>query len=874
MINIKAIYKKLINSPEVYPDIEKSDPATQEFKTKYWNFKNLLTINQRILEIMSDMEQTLSGNKVYGYSFLRKNITELSVALFRVITLLDRIAPSKYGILLNKFEKIHTSLDNMHLEIKPGEYRGASWLCRDIKQLRREDAPAAGAKAANLAEARNITGIVIPDGFVLSTKAFEIFIQKNNLNPQFEQIIQCTNFDKLEEVYEASSRLKGLIETATMPDAVQNAMKMAYKSLEAEHGQGVRLAVRSSATGEDELQTSFAGQYHSVLEVRGDELVSAYKKVLAGKYNARALLYRHNKGFSDRQVLMSAAFLVMQDAVSSGVIYTNNTETGSDDVVISALRGLPKALVDGSADPDRFIYSRSEKGLIDRKINEQKTMLCHSAEKGIISVKLDPESPREPAVTDALALALARIAINLEKYFGSPQDIEWCVDPWGKIVILQTRPLQVHHKPADSAGAEYSYSSFRNSLASQDIQPVLKGGITASGGIAQGPVFLIESQKDAAGFPLGGIMVARDALPRWSSLLGKASGLITDHGAAAGHLATVAREFNVPALFNTEKATTVLATNSHVTLDAWACEVFESSLSYTLPAASADIGKMYNTPVYLALKKLLSLVSPLNLTDPGHKKFSPENCETYHDILRFCHEKAVDEMFCLGQEYEGIEASGKRLIAGVPTQWWLINIGGGFKKRKIKDRIRLSEISSQPFLAVWEGMVSHAWQGPPGADAKGLFSIMMESTMNRDLDLVGPSSFALKNYALVSGNFCSLNCRFGYHYSVLQTLCKEQDRENYIRFGFKGGAADMGRKQLRLRLMSQIMEEIGFQINTTEDSLRASFEGGSRVETLKRLKTLGYLIVHTRQMDMVMNNKDQFDYYQHKMQTDISNLMN
>ncbi|MFW6357254.1 MAG: PEP-utilizing enzyme, partial [bacterium] len=365
----------------------------------------------------------------------------------------------------------------------------------------------------------------------------------------------------------------------------------------------------------------------------------------------------------------------------------------------------------------------------------------------------------------------------------------------------------------------------------------------------------------------------RDALPRWSSLVGKASGLITDHGAAAGHLATVAREFNVPALFNTGNATAVLSGASHVTLDAWACEVFEGNLPFRLPALSEDKGKMHNTPVYSDLQKILSMVRPLNLTDPDKENFSPEHCRTYHDILRFCHEKAVDEMFCLGQEYEGTETSGKRLVTGVPTQWWLINIGGGFKKQKTHDKVRLSEISSQPFLAVWEGMVSHVWQGPPGADAKGLFSIMMESTMNRDLDLTGPSSFALKNYALVSGNFCSLNCRFGYHYSVLQTLCVEQARENYIRFGFKGGAADMSRKQLRLRLMSQIMEEIGFQIKTTEDSLRASFEGGSRQETLKRLKTLGYLIVHTRQMDMVMNNKNRFDYYKHKMQADISNIM-
>ena len=870
MLKLRNICQKIFRlKSRPCQESDKSDQATQEFKTKYWNFKSLLSLNQKILENMSSMELTYSGDKIYGFGFLRKSNTELSVCLFRVITLMDRIAPGKYRALLQKFEEIQSSL-NMICEIEDRRGKDASsWICMDIRELGAVDADMAGAKASNLGEIRKKAGIVIPEGFVLSCRAFRLFMEKNLLEPHVEQIIQCIDFDNLTLVYEASERLKKMIEGSPVPDEILIPLNLAYQEMVKSQGREIIFAVRSSATGEDGLKTSYAGQYLSILDVPGEDLSTAYKKVLASKYNARAMIYRHNHGLCDNHVSMCVAFLVMQDAVSSGVIYTRNPETGAQEVVISSLRGLPKSLVDGSANPDVFIYSRDQARIISREIHEQKSMLTHIPGKGMGKVDLDSISAVQPSISENLALKLAEAALELEEHFQHPQDIEWCLDPQDRIVILQTRPLQTHRQDNDQTASDNAYMAFRKEILKKNIKPVLKGGITACRGVAVGKVHMVTNPGDAAQFPQGAVMVSREALPRWSTIVGRASGLITDRGSAAGHLATVAREFNVPALFNTGSATRDLAKITHVTLDAGAGEVFGEVIPYNNNEPEHKTNKMSGTPVHAALERALALIRPLNLTDPEKDEFSPEHCRTYHDILRFCHEKAVEEMFCLGSEFTGADLSGKRLVAGEPTQWWLVDIGGGFNKQIPGDKVRLSEISSQPFLKVWEGMNSLVWQGPPGADVRGLFSIMLESTMNRDLDLTGPSAFAQKNYGLISGSFCSLSCRYGYHYSVLQSLCKDLDRENYIRFGFKGGAANMDRKRLRLKLITEIMEEWDFQVTIREDVLNSSFEGGNSLETMKRLKVLGYLIVHTRQIDMVMDNKNKFASYRNKMKNDI-----
>lgn len=870
MIDFKNLCRNLLRRSRPCPE-EPDDQAVQDFKTRYWNFKNLLQLNQKVLEIMSRMEKALAGSQVYGFGFVRKNISEISVSVFRVISLMDKISPGKYPGLIERFEDIHSRLSNIEQEEMASRCPSDTWLLQNIRNIRASEAVVAGAKAANLGEVQSISGMKIPDGFALSCRAYKLFMDQNQLAGQVDQIIQCVDFESLHQVYETSRRLQELIMNSAVPPEVSDEISLAVETLQKQHGTDLKFAVRSSATGEDTLGTSFAGQYISVLDVPVSELEQAYKQVLAGKYSARAMLYRHRRGLSDSHVLMGAAFLIMQDAECSGVIYTRNPETGAREVVISVLPGLPGALVDGSADPDVFVCPENPELPVTRRIQLQSSMIRHSPEHGLTTVPLDQDIASSPVISDSLARELAGMALNLEEHFCGPQDIEWCLTPEGQTIVLQSRPLQIHQDAPAGSEQDRAVQDFRERIAAHGPEPVLQGGTPACSGIASGTVYLVSSTADAENLPQGAIMVAREAMPRWSALVGRASGIITEHGSSAGHLATVAREFHVPALFNLEGAAHLLQQGSEITLDAGEGAVYpgvlvEGSIQDTARQA------MRGTPVQQALQRIIELISPLHLVDPSGDGFDPEHCQSFHDILRFCHEKAVDEMFCLGTGYQGTDVSGKRLVAGAETQWWLVDIGGGFKGQCPGKKIRLSQVCSVPFLMVWEGMISVPWHGPPGSDVKGMFSIIMESTMNRDLEMSGPSCFQMKNFALLAANFCSMNCRFGYHYSVLQSLCKDDARENYIRFGFKGGAADMDRKRLRLKLIRTLLEQEGFLVKGNEDVLSASFEGAGRQETMKRLKTLGYIMVHTRQVDMVMKNQDQYAYYLQKMQQDISNL--
>jgi len=150
---------------------------------------------------------------------------------------------------------------------------------------------------------------------------------------------------------------------------------------------------------------------------------------------------------------------------------------------------------------------------------------------------------------------------------------------------------------------------------------------------------------------------------------------------------------------------------------------------------------------------------------------------------------------------------------------------------------------------------------------------MANSAMNSDLDVCARSVMQQQNCAFVSPKFCSLNCRFGYHFSVIQAFVGDRGRENYIRFSFQGGAADETRKRRRLELIRTVLEEAGFYLEIREDSLNARLEGYDETFLLRRLKVLGFLIIHTRQIDMVMSTPGKVQSCLHMLLTHVREMI-
>jgi pyruvate,water dikinase len=626
--------------------------------------------------------------------------------------------------------------------------------------------------------------------------------------------------------------------------------------------------MRSSALGEDAADTSFAGQYRSELNVSPDYLIDAYKDIVASKYSLQAVAYRHNRGILDEDVSMCVGCMVMVNALAGGVTYSRNPLNIRDDsIIINSVWGLPKSVVDGSVAPDAFIISRSEPlAVIEKDIKTKDYKFVCYPDEGVCRLDLMGEGRELASISDEQAIELARIALQLEEYYGTPQDVEWAIDGNGDIFILQCRPLK-QTEVADQVKVGGGRDAGREHV-------LREGGDTASTGVAAGPVFVLRKNSDALQFPKGAVLVAAQALPRWAALLSRSAAVITEQGSVAGHLANVAREFGVPALFGVAGATTALVNGDEITVDADGLRIYRGRMESLLVADAPRKNLMEGSPVHEVLREVIQHIVPLYLLDPDSTEFRPRNCRTMHDITRFCHEKSVHEMFSFGKEHHFSERASKQLVCEVPMLWWFINLDDGFKEDVPGKFVRLDNIVSIPVLALWEGINAVPWEGPPPVDARGFMSVLLEASANPALDPSMPSHYANRNYFMISKNFCSLSSRFGFHFSTVETLVGERPNENYISFQFKGGAADYHRRLRRAQFVASLLEEYGFRVEVKDDGVFARMEGFDEEFMKTRLRVLGYLLMHTRQLDMIMANDSAYHHHRSKMMQDIDSILN
>ena len=830
------------------------------FKARYHAFKLLLAANNTALQVMTDMEAALRGNHSFGMTFIRSHATAACVNVFNIIKYLNELTGNRYRELEGVFAGIERQID---ASLKAKQAPTISELVLSLKAVRQEMADGVGSKMANLGE---ITGELpemnVPPGFAITAAAYERFMAHNQLYDEINRRLQSLEEEEISDLHRKSSEIQMLIIGAELPPELAEAISQAYLDLESGAGGAVKVALRSSAIGEDAADTSFAGQYHSELNVSRENLHSVYKEVLASKYALTALSYRLHKGLRDEDVAMCVGCMAMVDSVCGGVMYSRDpTDTRSDAIFLNAVHGLAKSVVDGTVTPDLWVISRKEPLTILRKeIRDKLQKVVCLPEEG---VRLTSDARgAESALTDDQALALARIALALEAHFHAPQDVEWCIDGEGRMVILQSRPLKQMAAPrevsAAAPGGEY---------------PVLvRGGEVAGPGVAAGPVYVVKNNLDLLQFPEGGVLVTAFPHPGWAPLLSRAAAVVTDRGGITGHLANVAREFGIPALFNTGEATSILTPGQMVTVDADGLAVYQGQVEELLALAVPNSGVMAGTPVGETLKEVVGFITPLHLTNPEAPDFGPQGCRTLHDITRFAHEVSVKEMFAFDKKEALSRYFIKKLVTQVPLEWWVLNLEDGFKEEVPGRQVELSNITSAPMLALWEGITAVPWEGPPPVDTRGFMSIVMGAATDPNLATAGGTIFGNQNYFMIARDFCNLTSRLGFHFSTVEALVGDQAFENYIRFAFKGGAADYPRRTRRAKFVGEILERYHFKVDVKEDALFARLEGEAKDYLLSRLRILGYLTIHTRQLDMIMLNEADVQYYAEKFTQDLDRL--
>ncbi len=817
------------------------EAAQSAFREHYRHFRALITANNNALELMADIEEMLHSGKPFGMAFVRGELTALTVNVYKMVQSLVALADGRYGDLHERFRHITGEIETI-LSRQP-EISGSAFVL-DFEAIDRHSVDQVGAKMANLGEIRNRIGLQVPDGFGITAAAARHFVESSHAQDEINRRLKTLDIEDLEALYTVSSTIQDLIHAAPLPEDLDTAIREQYQQLAARQGAPVRVSLRSSALGEDSRHGSFAGQYRTRLDVAADQLADAYKTIVASKYQSKAIVYRQQRGYRHQDVLMGVGCLVMVDAVASGVAYSCNPDAPDQAyVVIHAATGLGSHIVDGSSSYD-LLHVRRES---PHEVVQQRLA----------------DADGTPILNDTQARELARQSVLIEQHFGAPQDIEWALDRDGTLFILQARPIiEMLSTPAPEV----------ESTGSDGLEPVLAGGVTASRGIAAGPVYKVTCVLDILQFPHDAVLVVETPYPEWAVLLNRATAVISDSGQSATHLATVAREFGVPALFDLPQASTTLENGQLVTVDAGARRVYAGRVETLLQAAPQQRNLMQGSPVQSLLEAALAHITPLHLTTPDSPFFKPSSCRSLHDLTRFCHEKALAEMFNFGHRYGSRDKSAKQLyVVGMPSQWWVINLHDGFRDEADLSTpfIRIEDIVSAPMLAIWKGMTAVPWEGPPPVSLRGLGAIIAQSAMNPQLDPAVRSSMSGRNYFLLSKNYCNLSVRLGYHFALAEASFSELLTESYVNFRFQGGAADERRRLRRVSLLGEMLREYDFRVEITGDCLTARIEKRPIAYLMERLVVLGYLIIHTRQVDMVMDEEAYIARYLARIRNDI-----
>jgi pyruvate,water dikinase len=447
----------------------------------------------------------------------------------------------------------------------------------------RGDVARVGGKNASLGEmvrALGEHGIKVPPGCATTADAYWSFIEANDCRSEIAALIQDWTEGRL-SLPEAGGAIRQLILQGSWPEKLAAAISDSYRELCKRAGrQNLSVAVRSSATAEDLPDASFAGQQETFLNVCGEnDLLIACRRCYASLFTDRAISYRQAKGFDHMKVGLSIGVqqMVRSDLGGSGVMFSIDTETGFDKVVlINAAWGLGENVVQGTVDPDEYVVFKPLLGnptlvpIVEKRCGDKAIKMVYSTgEKPTRNVPTSKVERSAFVLSDAEILQLARWAMTIEDHYGCPMDMEWARDgETGEMFIVQARPETVQSRRTGGT---------LRSFAITEKGRVLVDGTAIGDAVVTGQICLIEDVKDIDKFVDGSVLVTSTTDPDWVPIMRRAAAIVTDHGGRTSHAAIVSRELGLPAIVGTGNATDVLHSGQEVTIS----------------CAEGDIGHVY-----------------------------------------------------------------------------------------------------------------------------------------------------------------------------------------------------------------------------------------------------------------------------------------
>jgi len=428
----------------------------------------------------------------------------------------------------------------------------------DFKELSKDDVNLVGGKNANIGEMTQ-ANLPVPSGFAITCEGFKVFMLENGLFEYVNQQLSDPGLKNADQVAKAaeqiSKRIREKIDSYDISGVLAQQIIQKYNELG--NGMEIDVAVRSSATAEDLPDASFAGQQETYLNVRGvKNLLKKIVKCISSLYTPRAIFYRQEKGFKHENVYLSVAVQKMVNAKSAGVTFTNDTDSGNENViVIESNHGLGEVVVRGDITPDRYFVFKKSGKIISKALGTklQKTVYT---ETGTGEIDTTPEERSRFSLTDFEVEALAKYGKDVLKHYGIPMDSEWAIDQEGNIFLVQSRPETVFAK--GEVPAIYKLLDTGEKIAE---------GTGCGLRIGVGPVIWLDSPDEIGKFKKGYILATKMTNPDWVPIMKMAGGIITVEGGKTCHAAIVARELHVPTIVGIGELAKELVKYDKLTID-------------------------------------------------------------------------------------------------------------------------------------------------------------------------------------------------------------------------------------------------------------------------------------------------------------------
>lgn len=419
----------------------------------------------------------------------------------------------------------------------------------DISALRLTDAEEAGGKGANMGELV-AAGLPVPPGFVLLRGGYQAAMRAGGVDAELaalhrEALLQVDNNARLAELCQ---RMQKLVAKAGVSDDVRAQVLDSYNKL----GSNCVVAVRSSATGEDGRDASFAGMNRTLTNIAGGgDLVDAVAQCWASLFSPRVITYRASRGLT-ADPAMAVVVQQMVASEKSGVAFSADPSTGErDHLVIEAALGLGEVVVSGKVQPDTYVVDKKTLQVSDFSIGYQAFKIERGPDGHDVIVELEPEQAQARVLDDEALRRVAELVIATEDHHGCPQDVEWAIAA-GKTWLVQARPITTLYDEA-----------------TEDAEPSgpLVRGLPAAPGAASGRIRVLRTPQEGNRLQDNEILVAPMTNPDWLQAIRRAAALVTETGGMTCHAAIVARELRVPCVVGARDATTILRDGQMVTVD-------------------------------------------------------------------------------------------------------------------------------------------------------------------------------------------------------------------------------------------------------------------------------------------------------------------